>query len=474
MALLKASLLALLSGTGALGPDYPLGPLRLPPIADAATPFRVADLRYAFTDEDGTFSSFDARLRAGGSLFVGTEIRGDRLGAFLDTQRVELGVSEENGDYELEGSFRAPFFLIATRAREEEGEWAFSTTGSLRFSNDLEVLLAHSRDLDQSIFTPGLLDEFIRSGVLPPAGPQARQLRETSFSLLYQRGNHFEAIADVRGSRIRTEAGFDLEVERYGIATLWNPERFELEGAFSYSNTSGRLSAQEFSAGFGIDAEVTSHLLASASTSQRWDPGVLRFEDDYRVGATFFGRRHRFERRSEAAARVLELQRQANALGYNERRVYDVEGLRRFRERLGISPARLELKEALDELYRAQVRDRNVPQLGFEIEMGEDSIGTVERVGYRAFVGIPWPLRLPFLRNEDAVEFLLAEFFLVHHDYGGDLRAVTREAALTAFLNREMSLFFRWRDPGISPDEVILEWSAPSSFTVGFEYAMGR
>ncbi len=474
MALLKASLLALLSGTGAEGPDYPLGPLRLPPIAEAATPFRVADLRYAFTDEDGTLSSFDARLRAGGSLFVGAEVRGDRLGAFLDTQRVELGVTEENGDYELEGSFRAPFFLVATRAREEEGEWAFSTTGSLRFSNDLEVLLAHSRDLDESIFTPGPVDEFIQSGVLPPVGPPGRPLRETSFSLLYQRGNHFEALADVRGSRIRTEAGFDLKVERYGIATLWNPDRFELEGGISYSNTSGRLPAREFAAGFGIDAEVTSHLLASASTSQRWEPGVLVFEDDYRFGATFFGRRHRFERRSEASARVLELQRQANALGYNERRVYDVEGLRRFRERLGISPARLELKEAIDDLYRAQVLERNVPQLGFEIELGEDSIQTVERTAYRAFIGIPWPVQLPFLRDEDAVEFLLAEFLLVHEDYGGGLRAVSKEAGLTAFLNREVSLFVRWRDPGISPPEVILERSAPSSITVGFEYAMGR
>ena len=108
------------------------------------------------------------------------------------------------------------------------------------------------------------------------------------------------------------------------------------------------------------------------------------------------------------------------------------------------------------------------------IELGEDSILTVERLGYRAFVGIPWPLRLPFLSNEDAVEFLLAEFLHVHHDYGGGLRAVTREATVTAFLNREMSLFFRWRDPGIGPEEVILERSAPSSFTFGFDYAMGR
>jgi hypothetical protein len=154
--------------------------------------------------------------------------------------------------------------------------------------------------------------------------------------------------------------------------------------------------------------------------------------------------------------------------------VYDLEGLRRFRERLGLSPARLELKEALDELYRAQVRDRNVPQLGFELDIGEDSISGIERRGYRAFIGVPWPVRLPFLRSEDSVEFLLAELTIRHDDYASSLRAVSREVSLTAFLNREMSLVFRWQDPGIAPEEVIVERSRPSRFTASFEYAMGR
>jgi hypothetical protein len=37
-----------------------------------------------------------------------------------------------------------------------------------------------------------------------------------------------------------------------------------------------------------------------------------------------------------------------------------------------------------------------------------------------------------------------------------------------------MNLAFRWQDPGIAPEEVILERSRPSRFTVSFEYAMGR
>jgi hypothetical protein len=469
LALLKASLFALLSGAASEGPDYPLGPLRLPPIAEDAAPFRIADLRYSFAANGETVSSFETRVRAGGSLFVGGEVTGDRLGLFVDTQRIELGVSEEGGDYELEGSFRAPWFRLAARALHQDGEWSGSASLSARFSNDLELLVSDSRDQEGSVFAPPSLEEFVRTGVLPPLGPPNRELRGTSVGLLYQRESHLEALADARLSRVRTGAGIDLDVERYRVAALWNPNRFAVDGEVFYENRAGRLSARELGAFIGIEAEVFSHLLARASTRKRWEPGVLRFDEEYRFGATFFGRRHRFARRSEAAARVVELQRQANALGYNERRTYDLEGLRSFRERLGLSPARHELKEALDELYRAQVRARNVPQIGFEIGLGEDSLAAVESRIYRAFVGVPWPLRLPFLRNEEAVDFLQAELVIRHDDYPG-LQGVSRELGLTAFLNREMSLFFRWQDPGTAP----LGRRGPDRFTAGFEYAMGR
>jgi hypothetical protein len=90
------------------------------------------------------------------------------------------------------------------------------------------------------------------------------------------------------------------------------------------------------------------------------------------------------------------------------------------------------------------------------------------------FLGVPWPVRVPFLRSEDSVEFLLAELIVRDDDYSGGIRAVSREVSLTAFLTREMNLAFRWQDPGIAPEEVILERSRPSRFTVSFEYAMGR
>jgi hypothetical protein len=94
----QALLLALLAEE----PEYPLGKLRRPPVAEAASPFRLVDLRYSFTDDGRTISSFETRVRVGGSMFVGGEVTGDRRGLFLDTQRIELGVSEENGSYEIE------------------------------------------------------------------------------------------------------------------------------------------------------------------------------------------------------------------------------------------------------------------------------------------------------------------------------------------------------------------------------------
>jgi hypothetical protein len=474
LAFLKVSLAALLSGTGVEAPRYPLGPLRLPPIAEQARPFRLVDLRYSFTDENGTRSGFDARARAGAGLFIGGEVEGERRGIFLDSQRIEAGLTAENGDYEVEGSFRAPWFLARARASNADDEWSFSAGGSARFSNDLELLFSHSRDLDQTRFTPGLVEDFARTGILPPPGPPRRELRDTSVGLLYQRESHFEALADLRSSQVRTEAGFDLDVDRYRVSTIWNPRRFEIEGEIAHESRSGFSDSDELGAFLGIEAEVGSRVLARASASERWERGLLRYGKEYRFGGAYFARRHRFRRRGEAAERLLALQRRANALGYNERRVYDLEGLRRFRERLGISGARLELKEEIDELYRAQVRDRNVPQLGFTLELAEDKVRTVERRGYRAFVGVPWPLRLPFAPNPEAVQFLELELAVWREDYGGGIRAVSREMTVNAFLNRELSFFFRWQNPGDGPEQVIAERGLPSLFAFGVEYALGR
>jgi hypothetical protein len=310
--------------------------------------------------------------------------------------------------------------------------------------------------------------------MLPPAGPPNHALRESSIGLLYQRENHFEALAEAASSQVRTEAGFDLDLDGYRLSTIWNPERFEIDGEIAHESRRGFVDSNELGAFLGIGAEIGSRVLAQASTSERWQPGVLRYGKEYRFRGTYFARRHRFPRRGEAAERVLALQRKANALGYNERRVYDLVGLRRFRERLGISGERLELKDEIDDLYRAQVRDRNLPQLAFELALAEDKILTVERREYRGFIGIPWPLRLPFTPNPEAVEFLEVQLAVWREDYGGGLRAVSREMTVNAFLNRELSFFFRWQNPGDGPEQVIAERGLPSMIAFGIDYALGQ
>jgi hypothetical protein len=443
-------------------------------MTEAAEPFRLIDLRYAFSDDGGTLSSFETRVRIGASAFLGGEVTGDRHGVFFDTQRLELGLTEENGRYEIESSYRAPWFLLDVRGAREEREWLIESTGSVRLSNDLELLISYAEDFDDSGVTPDSVEEFARSSaILEPALP-ARELLSKSAGVFYQRASVLELLGEARWSRRRTEASFDLDVERYRLELLVHRSPVELDGSIAIERISDRLPRREGLANLGAEVQIGGYLLARAETFQRWEPGVLRFEERYGVGLTFFGRRHRFARSAEAAPRLLALQKKANALGYNERRRYDVGELRRFRERLGISGAHRELAKELEELYRAQVRDRNVPQLGFRFELAEDAVLGVETRSYSLLAGVPWTMRWPLSRSEASVEFLTAKLGVQEESYSGGVRAISYEVSIAAFLNREMSLRFGWERPGRTPDEIARRTRRPARFTVSYEYALGR
>lgn len=478
MILLQSALALFLAANGNGGggedPEYPLGKLRLPPIADKASPFRLVDLRYSFADDGSTVSSFETRVRVGASSFVGGEVRGERRGLSFDTQRLELGVTEENGLYQIESSLRAPRFLLGLNATEGENGWAVSSQGQARLSNDLELLLSYAENFDRSRFQPPPAG--IPTTGEPPAPPLSRVLHSASAGLFYQRTNDLEVQGRAQLARVRTEASFDIDLQTYRLAGTWNRSSVEIDAGASYQRTSGRLASDEMSISLSAATEIGPYFLARGSTDQRWEPGIIRLQEDYRVGLTYFARRHRFARTGEAAERLLELQKQANALGYNERRVYDLDGLRRFRERLGISKARLELKDALDELYRSEVRDRNVPQLGFETGFGEDAVAGTRSHSYRVFFGVPWRVSLPFpfSLNEDAVEFVTAELVLKEDRYTAGALAISRTFGVTASLNREMDIRFRWERPGVTPLDRARGTRPSSRYTLSYEYAFGR
>jgi hypothetical protein len=457
-------------------PEYPLGKLRPGSVTEPADPLRLVDLRFAFTRDGSTLSSFEARLKLGATAFFGGEVRGERLGAFFDTQRMELGVSEEEGYYNIEASYRAPFFIVGLDAEKRPNDtWNLAGDGSLRLSTDWEILLAYQYDTDDSRGGPPSLEDFIETGRLPPPDRPTHVLRSGSVGFLYQKETVLELGGEASVSEVRTEAGFDQTRSRLGASVVWNRSRLEVDGRVFVDRLTGRLARREALAELGAAFRFAGYFVLTGRTLQEWQPGVERSIRHYGGGLTFFGRRFRFARSSEVADHVLRLARRANELGYNERRVYDLEGLRAFRERLSISAAREELAGAIDALYRAQVRERNVPQLGLELATTVDQIGGSQIDSYRAFLGVPWRIAWPFTRGEERVEFVRIDYVLRNRwipSLGNDSRS--HELSVSVELNREHFVHFRWEHPGQTPEQVVSGIRPGRRIHFEYVYALGR
>jgi hypothetical protein len=201
---------------------------------------------------------------------------------------------------------------------------------------------------------------------------------------------------------------------------------------------------------------------------------VKRFEEDIRAGLTFFGRPHRFAREGETAARLLGLTRDAFALGLNERRVYDVDGLRALRERVALSPAREELVEGIESLYRAQVAERNVAQAGFEIVHHSDDIDGVVETTYRGFLGVPWRPRWPFGTGGSVVDFFRFDYAHLRRRYVPGLATTSHLLSVEVALNRETSVRLRWLEPGSTATEIAKLIDPPRRVDFEVVYAFGR
>ena len=310
--------LALAASAGAQDDlDYPLGKLRFPPITEPAEPLRIVDVSFGFMDERSSVASVEARLKLGATAFFGGEARGDRLGALFDTQRLELGVTEEDGTYDVESAYRASFFRVALDAKKRDDDtWFVDAHGSLRLGNDWEILIGYEHDTDESRGGPPSLEEFIDTSRLPSLGRPTRVLRSGSAGFSYQRANHLELAADASLAEIRTEAGFDQTRQRAEGTGVWNYRDVEIDGRASLDRVTGRLGRHEALVELGAAFRIKGHFVATARTRQEWQPGVERNVRDYRAGLTYYGRRFRFARSSAFADEVLELTRRANALGY--------------------------------------------------------------------------------------------------------------------------------------------------------------
>jgi hypothetical protein len=468
LAILAAASLALLLASS--DPEYPLGKLRFPSLTNPADPVMLTDFRYRFSENGSTVQRFEARVRLKAFAFLSGEVISQRRGVFFSTQRIDIGLTERRGRYVIEGGYRAARWLVRARAErrppvalssdatpsQEDASWVIDTRWAIRFNSDFELLF-------------DLLEDTNSSASLP-----TRPLRRGALGFLYQRGNHLEILANASRSRVRTEGGIENDRNAVDAAAIFYRSGFQLDSTFAYFESTGRLAASEGFGAINLSAELGRYFVARASAANRWEPGVKRFEQDSRVGITFFGRRHHFFRGGEVGRRVLALTRRAYQLGYNERRVYNVDALLALRERLALSTMREELAADLDELYRAEVRERNVPQGGFEIARRVNNIDGVRSWTYRVFAGIPWRVDWPFGRDEDSVNFIRVEYTHEELDFSPDFRSRARELEIEVALNREMNASFRWTEPARTPTDIALLRPQRNRIELAYTYAFGR
>jgi len=466
--LTAAALALLLSGSSPPSvedPEYPLGKLRFPSLTAPGPRLLLTDLRYRVSQEGRTAQSLEVRVRLGRFAFLGGEVSGERRGIFFDTQRIEMGLSEEEGSYQVEAGYRAPRLLVRARGERrppELGEgWLLDGGLALRLSPDLEILFRWREDTEPDA-------PFA-------AGPSTRVVRESGAGFLYQRGTSLDLAVAAARSTVQTAGGFELTRDALGGAAAYFRSPLELTAELGYERTGGRLPRREGLSRVDAQGRLGSHWLWQGSAGGRWERGVKLFEQEISTGLTFFGRRYRFAREGEAAARALALARRANAYGYNERRAYDLPGRRALRERLALSPRRDELAPDIDGLYRAQVAERNVAQAGLEIVLDSDDLAGRNGQTYHLFLAVPWRPALPFTRREESVDFLRLDYFHREDRFPGPgLVAVRKELSLELSLNREMSLVFRLEDADRTPLELATLAGRPRRYELAYVYAFGR
>ena len=96
---------------------YPLGERGDPDFLAPGEPFKLVDLRYGLRDTAGTDHAFAARVKVKDWGYLGAEADGERRALSMTTQRLALSVSSEQGAWSLNGSFRAPRFIVSADAQ---------------------------------------------------------------------------------------------------------------------------------------------------------------------------------------------------------------------------------------------------------------------------------------------------------------------------------------------------------------------
>ncbi len=433
---------------------YPL-PLTPPPPSPSGV--AVTDVQYALSEQPRLVQHAGARVRVGGLGYAGFSVKNQLRAVALQTYRLDADASEENGERGFGVAYRTSRFRLGSRALlPAEGEpHDLSVDVGVRLGADTEIVASYLEERRPRPF---------------PSNPS----RENSLRAAREGDHGLELAVRATRSTVPTVAGFDFHRHRLAATGARAFGRAEAEGELGFERTSGRLASSEVVAALTVRRPVWSRVLAELSTRNRWEPGVSVFEHEHGAAISLHARRAVLPRTGEASRLTTDLARLANRRGANVARGHDDLARRALRERAGLSPHREELAYAVEALYAAQVAERLVPLVGVEATVGRDTVRGIRRHSYRAFVGAPWPLGLPWGRDEEAVPFVRVSYARTESDYDIAPTTVDWDAAVALELNREHSLVATWSRPGRTPLDLVRVTSTAKSFRVAYVYARGR
>lgn len=441
------------------GVRYPLDLLRTDCLGRACGPFRLLDLELEAGRLEGGTAGF--RLQVGDGMILGFREAGDDREASLVGSRLAVRYHEADlGGRRIDAELRGPRLRFGAGAEqrpdEEGGGWTADARLGYRTGRDLEVTLAVERDLEDEI--PLVLEPRTRTG--------------GRLGVIWQRGASLDLHAGVGYARLRDGTGERVERWSADLGAVWLAEPFQLEATARLDDTRGRFRRPDVTADVRLAYRPLAHLLVQGGLGETVELGVSERSRRYAAGVAFHGRRYQFPRGGRLGPAALAASTVAWRTGFGEARSYEVAGLRAFRERASLA-GNPELLGAAHDLYRAQVEDRDLPQIAvaWEAEHRRDVETRIHTVA--ALVGVPWPLAPPWATGQHRTRFLELTFGYAEAQYGPRLREIARSVGLRVRLNRELDARLAWSQSLRTPLDLVLDRGESSRVIAGLAYRFG-
>jgi hypothetical protein len=437
-------------------PRYPIGWLPLPDFLAPGDPLTLTDFSYAGPETSGGEHAWRARVRWLDLGYVTAELVGERHGLSFLGHRLSLSAWSEDGDWTLGAGFRTSRFVFSAEGRSSDGccgrDWVYGPTLQFRLTPDVELYGWVEGDTSR---------------------PHGRSLTEFGAGTLWQRGAGLEANLQYARAYATTAAGDENRVDTAQASLVAQVARAEITAFTLFEDTEGRFPRREGEADLRLRLPLLPRLLLEADGRSRFDVGAGSLGHSYGAGLTWFGRRFTLPRAGRVASSSLALARLATQAGEYEFKVFGDEALREQRERLSLSRRAPEFRSAMAAVYRAQVEERAVPLIGFELRHRDD-VFTGERTKQAGLLlGMPWPPAWPWSSREDAVPFLKLELEHAWVTTASHFRSESDRVSLTISLSREMDVVARYVRAEPTALDVVLGIGTRRRFAVEFVYARG-